>query len=182
MVVLITVTRRTFTTRSTISTWTVTRGSETSDLCVGLEDVDRGLAHTMSREEIARRKIDERTAIPVGEYGVIITHSPRFHTTLPLLLDVRGFTGIRIHAGNTAEDTEGCLVTGLREAPDRVDESRAAMTAIRAVFASAARAGEAVRVRIEREPEAWARFCALHPDITGHVPVATTGEGGGDGG
>lgn len=165
MTVLITVTRRTFTPKSTISAWTVTRDGETKDLCVGLEDVDRGLEHTMSRDEIAERKVHGRTAIPVGGYGVIITHSPRFRTTLPLLLDVRGYQGVRIHAGNSAADTEGCLLPGLRAEEDRVVESRPALIAVEAIILAAQRRGESVRIRITREPEAWNAFAAAHPEI-----------------
>lgn len=176
MGVLITVTRRTFTTRSTISSVRFERGDERRDLGVNLEDVDRGLDSRMTLEEIRARKIHGRTAIPVGTFGAIVTHSPRFGVTLPILLGVPGFDGVRIHAGNTAEDTEGCLLVGLREGFDRVDESRAAMLAVRAIFAAAARAGEVVRVRIEREAEPWARFCALHPEITGYAASATGAE------
>jgi hypothetical protein len=57
-------------------------------------------------------KIKGETAIPAGEYEILLTWSPRFKTILPLLIDVPGFDGIRIHPGNTADDTEGCLLVG----------------------------------------------------------------------
>lgn len=177
MSALLVVTRRAFTPRSTIARVRFERGEERRDLGVSLEDVDRGLDSKIPIAEIRARKIYGRTAIPVGTYTAIVTHSPRFGVTLPLLCNVPGYEGVRIHAGNTAEDTEGCLLVGLREGVDRVDDSRAAMTAVRAVFAAAARAGEVVRVRIEREAEPWARFCALHPELTGHIPAATAGDG-----
>ena len=176
MSVLLVFSRRVFTPRSTISHVRFERGDERREVGVNLEDVDRGLDSRMTLEEIRARKIHGRTAIPVGTFGAIVTHSPRFGVTLPLLLDVPGYQGVRIHAGNTAEDTEGCLLVGLREGPDRVDESRAAMLAVRAIFAAAARAGEVVRVRIEREAEPWARFSALHPEITGYAAPATGAE------
>lgn len=175
MSVLITVTRRTFTTRSTISTWTVTRQGDQRRLCVGLEDVDRGLSSAMSLDEIARRKVYAETAIPVGEYGVVFTKSPKFGH-VPWLTHVPGYSSIYIHAGNRNDDTRGCLLPGTDEGHDVVTGSVAALIAVESIILAAARRGEAVRVRIEREAEPWARFSALHPEITGYAAPATGAE------
>jgi hypothetical protein len=72
-------------------------------------------------------KIAHETAIPKGRYQVVITHSNRFKKPLPLLKDVPGFSGIRIHSGNTALDTEGCLLIGKQRANNAVLRSREAM-------------------------------------------------------
>ena len=55
-------------------------------------------------------KVKGQTAIPAGRYEVIVNRSNRFKRDMPLLLDVDGFDGIRIHGGNTSDDTAGCLL------------------------------------------------------------------------
>lgn len=75
-------------------------------------------------------KVKTATAIPRGTYRVIITMSARFGVMLPLLVDVPGFTGIRIHPGNTALDTDGCILPGVVRLPAGVGKSRIAFDAL----------------------------------------------------
>lgn len=96
--------------------------------CFCLEDADRNLDDSMTEEEILSKKIKGETAIPYGTYKVKSTFSNRFQKNLPLIYDVTGFQGIRIHWGNTSADTEGCLLFGLQTLLEhkRIVESRKA--------------------------------------------------------
>jgi len=98
--------------------------------CVVCEDVDRGLRSDMPLEAIRSLKVHGKTAIPTGRYEVVITFSARFKKPLPLLLGVSGFEGIRIHPGNTAADTEGCLLPGTVPGENMVLNSRKAFGAL----------------------------------------------------
>ena len=77
-------------------------------VCYTLEDKVR---------EVEGKPVEEwkeygNTAIPKGTYDVEITFSYRFQKELPELLDVPGFTGVRIHTGNDSDDTQGCILVG----------------------------------------------------------------------
>jgi len=98
--------------------------------CYVLEDCDRGLDQSMSALEIKARKIFGVTAIATGEYKVICSMSSRMKRLLPEVLGVTGFTGIRIHRGNYASDSLGCLIVGMRKAYDSVFDSTIAETAL----------------------------------------------------
>lgn len=89
-----------------------------------VEDKDRGLFATMPLEEIKAKKVWGKTCIPYGRYEVVISYSNRFQKMLPLLMNVPGYLGIRIHPGNTAEDTDGCLCPGIKSSELTVRTSR----------------------------------------------------------
>ena len=93
-------------------------------ICNTLEDTDRGLKSGMSEAAIAAVKVKGKTAIPTGVYSVLITYSPRFKKAMPILSNVRGFSGIRIHSGNSAEDTEGCILCGMNTEVGKITNSR----------------------------------------------------------
>jgi hypothetical protein len=78
------------------------------------------------------------TAIPAGTYRVAITASQRFQRHLPELLDVPGHLGIRIHPGNTAQDTHGCILVGTARSHASVLCSREACDAVVDTIQSAA--------------------------------------------
>lgn len=92
--------------------------------CDTIEDTDRGLNSYMSLEEVKAKKVKGKTAIPTDTYRVEITYSPRFKKDMPLIENVVGFDGIRIHSGNTAEDTEGCIIVGENKVVGKVINSK----------------------------------------------------------
>lgn len=104
--------------------------------CETLEDTDRGLKDSMSVEQIKNLKKPHITAIPTGIYEVNLnTISPKFGSRsfykevckgkVPRLLNVKGFEGILIHAGNKAEDTDGCILVGRNKVVGQVINSQA---------------------------------------------------------
>ena len=94
--------------------------------CNAIEDADRGLTSSMSPLEIQRVKAKHpgKTAIPRGKYKLTITYSPKFRKDLILVNDVPGYSGIRIHPGNTAEDSLGCILPGKNDKVGMVSNSR----------------------------------------------------------
>ena len=113
-----------------------------------LEDRDRGLRSDMDPDQIKSEKIYGKTAIPSGRYQVLITYSNRFKRLLPILVNVPGFAGIRIHPGNRHVDTEGCLLPGKtywKEEQDfMVGTSRTACQDLQSKIADAIKQGETV--------------------------------------
>lgn len=95
--------------------------------CDTIEDKDRGLASSMPEQDIRKKKVYGKTAIPTGRYGVNITYSPRFAKKLPLIDGVKGFSGIRIHSGNTADDSSGCVIVGENKKKGMVINSKATL-------------------------------------------------------
>jgi len=92
--------------------------------CDTIEDKDRGLNNDMGLAEIMVKKRYGETAIPTGHYEVEITYSPKYKRMMPEIKDVKGFSGIRIHSGNTAKDTLGCLIVGKNTVVGMVTDSR----------------------------------------------------------
>ena len=67
-------------------------------------------------------------AIPAGLYSIENSKSPKFGRELPLLFSdkVPSRRGVRIHAGNTYQESAACVLVGMKrdEAKERIDESK----------------------------------------------------------
>ena len=103
--------------------------------CDTLEPTDRGLTSSMTLDEIKSIKVKGKTAIPTGIYHVDLNSvSPRFKARswakiyggrVPRLQGVRCFDGVLIHPGNTADDTEGCILVGRNTEVGKLTDSKA---------------------------------------------------------
>lgn len=119
--------------------------------CDTLEDTDRGLRESMTEDEIAALKVKGATAIPTGTYRIDMqTRSPRFGRVLPRLVSVKGYAGVLIHSGNTAADTEGCILVGENRERGKVLNSRATLESLLVFLRAAQAEGEEIKLTITR--------------------------------
>lgn len=134
---MITLIRKTFTTHSSTGVLLIDGVFQ----CYTLEDVARATGV----------KIAGETAIPAGLYSIAITESNRFKRPLPLIYNMNDFsvsdgikkwTGIRIHPGNDRDDTEGCILPGLKLMTDWVSGSVDAMEKLFPLIEAKIKAGE----------------------------------------
>lgn len=130
--------RRWLTAKSTVSEVFV----DGKFVCYALEDVYRG----------GLPKVKAATAIPVGEYGLARTWSPKYQRDVYEVLKVPGFVGIRVHSGNDASHTEGCLLPGLTRKADFVGNSKSALEKLEALWDAATKQGTPLRIRYTVEP------------------------------
>ena len=127
----------------------VIREPSTAAATMGILLID-GVFTCWTLEDVVRPvKIPGETAIPAGRYDVRLSLSQRFQKVLPEVLAVPGFTGIRIHAGNTQADTHGCVLVGRVRAYDRVEESKLALMNVMEHLRRATTAGDPITLTIE---------------------------------
>ncbi len=89
-------------------------------LCDTIEDKVRDYNQDGDLNDPGEEKVFGETAIPYGFYEIDLTMSPKFKRLLPIILNVKHFTGIRIHRGNTAKDSHGCPLVGENKAKGKV--------------------------------------------------------------
>ena len=114
-----------------------------------LEPPSQHLTERCSMDTIQNAKNKGYRAIPTGRYRILITRSPRFGRWLPLLMNVKGFEGIRIHPGNKPEDTQGCILPGFNRRKGYVlDSTRCVLTLVK-MMTEAMEKGEKVFVKVK---------------------------------
>jgi hypothetical protein len=118
--------------------------SETST--IGKLYVDDQFECYTLEDKVRPVKIKGETAIPAGRYEVIINFSQRFGRMLPLFLNVPNFEGVRIHPGNTAADTEGCILVGETKDAEFIGQSKLAFEGL---FNKLKTASESEKIFIE---------------------------------
>jgi hypothetical protein len=122
---------------------------------------DEPFCHVL--EDLPReKKVAGETRIPKGTYHVLLTVSPAVargllwsplkSTELPLLVEVPGYDGIRIHAGNTSADTRGCLLVGEWDGEERITSSRKTLEELCDFLVAAKAIREPVTIEIN-DPE-----------------------------
>jgi hypothetical protein len=138
---ILSLTRRTFTDISTIG-----------DLAINgdffsytLEDVVREIEN----QPVDRWKIAGKTAIPKGLYELTLDYSTRFDRIMPHILNVQGFSGVRIHNGSYAKDTEGCPLVGFKKGIDFIGDSKKAFNALMEKLLLAYSDGEKMTIQIQ---------------------------------
>jgi hypothetical protein len=117
--------------------------------CDTLEDTDRGLTRSMPLELIREKKIPHETAVPTGEYKVVVNLSPAKKRMLPRLSDVPGFDGILIHRGNSKHDTSGCILVGENSVKAKVINSAKYEKRLIEILTQAQERGEEISIEIE---------------------------------
>ena len=132
-------------------------GEKQTYFCDTLEPTALELKTTVSKEAVLRspKKAEclKPFAIPEGRYAVVITWSPKFKMWLPVLLGGPDFNhlfkGIRIHAGNTTKDTQGCILVGRNQIVGQLLESRKWLYELKQKIVEAKDKGEAVWLTIK---------------------------------
>lgn len=125
-----------------------------------LEDADRGLDDSMPLSKILELKKPSITAIPKGTYKITLdVVSPRFNSQpfykevcngkLPRLLNVKGFEGVLIHCGNTAQDSSGCILVGINSEKGKVCNSKDTFKKLYNILKEANNKGEEIIIKIK---------------------------------
>lgn len=127
----------------------ILRSSLWRDYTLGQMFVDGQYLCDTLEPPIREVKVSGKTAIPFGEYQVLVTWSPKFKRRLPLIKNVPNFEGVRIHCGNSLQDTAGCVLVGEWNGGNGLVNSIPAEVAVTMKIEQAQRRGEVVKLRIK---------------------------------
>ena len=116
--------------------------------CDTIEDKVRDFNKDGDLLDLGEDKVYGETAIPYGKYDVELSMSPKFKRLLPMVLNVKHFTGIRIHRGNTAKDSHGCILPGENKVRGKVINSTPYEKEIVKLMKEATKRGEAIDIQI----------------------------------
>lgn len=141
-------TRETYSPKSTIGALRING----TFFCYTLEDVCRDHNRDGDLNDQGEAKVYGETCIPAGRYQVIINMSNRFKKMMPLLLNVPGFEGIRIHNGNIPKHTHGCPLVGSTKAVDFVGNSVDTFDKLMLRLKMGVKPGEQIWITIEDKP------------------------------
>lgn len=125
------------------------RIAQTPEYTVGRLYIDEKFFCNTLEDTVRDTKIAGKTAIPEGTYRVVVNRSPKFKRDLPLLLDVPDFEGIRIHRGNTAKDTSGCILVGINSKKGMVLESTKYEIELTKILKKAQQNGDTITIQIK---------------------------------
>lgn len=125
------------------------RIAETPEYTIGRLYIDGKVFCNTLEDPVREEKIESKTAIPAGIYEVVVNHSPKFKRDLPLLLDVPDFEGIRIHRGNTAKDTSGCILVGINKKKGKVLDSTKYEVELTKILKKAHQNGDTITIEIK---------------------------------
>ena len=126
------------------------RGTFTTKTTIGKLYID-GTYQCDTLEDVVRpkgEKVYGKTAIPTGEYEVVINFSKKYQRLMIQIMNVPMFEGIRIHSGNKAEDTEGCILVGTRKSIDWISNSVKAYKPLFEKIDKAFEAGDHITIKI----------------------------------
>lgn len=101
------------------------------------------------RDLSKEKKVYGETAIPYGTYRILWTYSPKFKRYMPLVDNVPYFQGIRIHSGNTAKDSAGCILVGENKVKGKVINSRTTVNKLYPIIQKACLSKEGCKIIIQ---------------------------------
>lgn len=93
-------------------------------------------------------KVKGKTCIQAGLYLLSYNYSKKFRRYMPLIVDTPMFRGVRIHEGNNANHTEGCILLGAKKGEKGIYECSLINSNLRAMLADDIKLGKRCEILI----------------------------------